>query len=102
MTPFTVLEPVSDRVMIADAILSTGNAYPPYANLGNNYSSVPGGFSLNGGSTKYPHTSPHLKSGLPQGGHEAFKDGHVTWHKFTDQVNPMVQRGDIGGPYFWW
>ena len=96
----TVIISVSDRVLIADAILSTGNNTPSYAHGDNNYTSIGGGFQVNG--VQYPHTSPHVVKGLPAGGDEAYKDGHVSWHKFKDSVNPMTQRSDIGGIYFWW
>ena len=96
----SILVPVADRVLIADGILSAGAATPSYANPGNNYSSIAGGFQVN--YAVYNHTSPHLKNNLPQGGHTAFKDGHVVWHKFFDSQNPMTVRSDITSSYFWW
>ena len=42
----TTLYPVSTRVLIADAIVSAGNAMPGYANPGNNYNSISGGFAV--------------------------------------------------------
>ena len=92
----SVLYPVSDRVLVADAILSdTGNmtATGPAAN--NNYASVAGGFQVN--NVIYNHTSPHLKNGMPTGGSEGFKDGHVVWQKFT-AMSPRTQSGKV----FWW
>ena len=71
---------VSDRVLIADAIISAGNATPGYSNPGNNYSSIIGGFQVNG--VVYNHTSPHVKNGLPAGGDVGYKDGHAEWRKF--------------------
>jgi prepilin-type N-terminal cleavage/methylation domain-containing protein len=95
-----MLIPVSDRVVVADAILSNGSATPPYGHPENNYTAIQGGFMQNG--QYYDHTSPHVKNGLPQGGSEAFKDGHAVWHKFNDTITPMSQRADIGMPSFWW
>jgi len=96
----TTLMPVADRVLVADAVLSVGSTTPSYAHLENNYTSVQGGFTQNG--LPYTHTSPHIKNGMPTGGSEGFKDGHVTWHKFNDSLNPMTERADIGQPNFWW
>ena len=44
-----------------------------------------------------PHQSSHLKGGLPEGGNEGYKDGHVKWVKFKD----MVVRTRAGWG-FWW
>jgi prepilin-type N-terminal cleavage/methylation domain-containing protein len=85
----------SDRVLIAGPVISVGAAQPGYANPGNNYSSITGGFQQNG--VIYPHTSPHLQGQLPAGDHAGFKDGHVEWRKF--QV--MTPR-TISGAVFWW
>jgi prepilin-type N-terminal cleavage/methylation domain-containing protein len=85
----------SDRVLVADAILSDNGTTPGYSNAGNNYSDVAGGFRLH-------HTSPHISKGnMPSGGSVGFKDGHVQWHNFKDVLNPMVPR-TIGGKVFWW
>jgi prepilin-type N-terminal cleavage/methylation domain-containing protein len=91
--------PVSDRVLIADAILSDNASQPSYNFPNNNYVSVYGGFQQNGAA--YPHTSPHVKNGLPTGGDAGFKDGHSEWHKFKDAAKPMVPRV-TGGKIFWW
>lgn len=93
----TSLIQVSDRVLIADAIISKpgGSTTPGYKHPENNYSSIPGGFEVN--NVVYPHTSPHLKGSLPTGGDVGYKDGHAEWRKF--QV--MVPRTD-NGAVFWW
>jgi hypothetical protein len=91
---------VSDRVLIADAILSDNSALPGYKHPENNYNEVDGGFTVNG--KIYPHTSPHMtKGGTPAGGDVAYKDGHAVWHKFNDLVNPVSPRTWTGNP-FWW
>jgi prepilin-type N-terminal cleavage/methylation domain-containing protein len=95
----SVIVPVSDRMLVADAILSDNGATPCYAHPENNYISIIGGYTQNG--APYTHTSPHVKNGLPAGGSIGFKDGHVVWHKFNDSVNPMIVRTDSGKD-FWW
>src|ERR1039457_288099 len=81
----------SERVLVADAILSIGSALPGYAHPENNYTSIQGGFF-------YPQVSPHLKGNVPAGGNLGFKDGHVDWRSF--QI--MVPRTGANAPYFWW
>ena len=98
--PVNVRVSTSERVLVADAILSDGATVPSYNHPENNYTSIQGGFMQNG--VYYTHTSPHIKNRLPAGGDVGYKDGHVAWHKFADPLNPMTQRADIGGPYFWW
>ena len=89
----------SDRVLTADAILSQFGNTPGSSNPNNNYSSVGGLFYL-------PHTSPHTKSGMPQGGMVGFKDGHVSWRKFKDMIPRAGGAGEGGngggGATFWW
>jgi prepilin-type N-terminal cleavage/methylation domain-containing protein len=82
--------PSTDRVLIADAIISQNATLPGYANPGNNYSAITGGFYL-------PHTSPHLERGVPAGGSLGYKDGHVSWKKFKDMV-PRTTANTV----FWW
>ena len=91
----SVLVPVSQRVLFADAILSTGNAVPGFSNPGNNYVNVVGGFTHNG--VPYGNPSAHLKGNVPSGGNVGYKDGHGEWRKF----NIMTPRND-GTPAFWW
>ncbi len=100
-TPFR--DSVSIRVLIADVMISTGNSLP--ATPGDNFSSVTGGFSINGRA--YPHLSAHLQYGMPAGGNYAYKDGHVEWQKFNASSanakdNPTQVRTGGNTPYFWW
>jgi len=82
--------PNTERVLTADATISTP-ANGTYAQrLSYNYTDVPGGFYKN-------HLSPHLNGKIPIGGDVGFKDGHVAWRKFKD----MDQRA-TGGQSFWW
>jgi len=90
-----VFQAAADRILIADAIISVGGLTPGYANAGNDYYSITGGFTQNG--QLYPHTSPHLVGQMPMGGDAGYKDGHAEWHKF----NIMVPR-TTGGAVFWW
>ena len=83
----------SERVLLADATLSTGAILPGYTHPGNNYVSISGGFYK-------PHVSPHLKGNIPAGGNLGFKDGHVAWRKF-ELMTPRTASG-TGGPPFWW
>jgi len=86
---------VSDRVLIADAILSDNAALPASSHGDNNYVDVAGGFRLH-------HTSPHIgKGNVPTGGTLGYKDGHVQWHRFDDKLQPVMTR-TTGGKYFWW
>lgn len=85
--------PISDRALIADATISQdrgGTAANP-TGAGSFTEITTGGFSVR-------HLSPHLKGSLPDGGHIAFKDGHVQWRKFAG----MVQRANNNSPGFWW
>jgi len=90
-------QPLSDRPLISDANISDSlagtAANPPTAGPG--FTAVEGGFAING--AKIPHLSPHLKGQVPDGGHIAFKDGHVQWRKFQ----AMVQRASANKG-FWW
>jgi prepilin-type N-terminal cleavage/methylation domain-containing protein len=96
----TMLVPVSERVLVADAILSVGAVTPPYTSPVNNYTMVQGGFMQNG--AYYDHTSPHIIKGMPAGGDVGYKDGHAVWHKFNDTVKPFSLRTDGQGIWFWW
>jgi prepilin-type N-terminal cleavage/methylation domain-containing protein len=87
----------SQRVLVADVVISGGNATPGYQNPANNYRSVAGGFTWNG--VTYPHLSAHLDGNkVPSGGYIGAKDGHVEWQRF------QVETPRTGGnnPYFWW
>lgn len=84
--------PTSQRVLVADVILSNGNGLPGYLRPENNYVSIAGGFYLT-------HLSAHLNGQIPAGHNLGFKDGHVEWRPFDATVVPRT--GNIV-PYFWW
>jgi type II secretory pathway pseudopilin PulG len=85
-TPVLPAPPNSERVLVADATLSIGPTPVPASN----FTDIAGGFVK-------PHTSPHLRGSLPDGGNLGFKDGHVAWRKFGD----MSVRTS-SAPFFWW
>ncbi len=89
--------PNAQRVLVADAILSTSPILPGYLHPENNYTSIAGGFTQNG--MLYPHLSPHLKGAVPAGRNAGFKDGHVEWRQFDGTVVPRTGNNT---PYFWW
>ncbi len=78
----------SERVVSADATLSTGNNEKDRTK--NRYTNIDGGWK--------GHQSAHLAGKLPAGGNLLFLDGHAQWKKF-DQ---MVVRTDGSDPSFWW
>jgi prepilin-type N-terminal cleavage/methylation domain-containing protein/prepilin-type processing-associated H-X9-DG protein len=103
MTPQTIvygaltMQPpsTSDRVLDADATLFSNGSW----------SSVPGGYTypLPGGPN-WPHTSPHLKGSIPDGGNVGFLDAHVEWRKFQKMLQRTVAGTGVSGapPQFWW
>jgi type II secretory pathway pseudopilin PulG len=80
----------SDRVLVADATISSASNLPGYAHPENNYTAIYGGFYK-------AHVSPHLKGNVPAGGNLGFKDGHVAWRKF-ELMSPRT----TSDTYFWW
>ncbi|HWY29283.1 MAG TPA: prepilin-type N-terminal cleavage/methylation domain-containing protein [Candidatus Acidoferrum sp.] len=78
----------SERVLMADNIFSL--------NSSDTHTSVNQYYDITGGFWK-PHQSSHLRGKSPEGGNEAYKDGHVQWVKFKD----MVVRTTSGWG-FWW
>lgn len=90
--------PASDRVLMADAILSTlGNQADKYS-AANSYNSVPGGYTPQYGWVNgKPHSSPHIVGKFPQGGNLLMMDTHVEWRKFD-----KMQIRTTGTPGFWW
>lgn len=84
--------PNSQRVLVADVILSAGNVLPGHLHPENNYVQITGGFYL-------AHLSAHLNGQIPTGHNLGFKDGHVEWRPFDSTVVP---RTGANAPYFWW
>ena len=92
----TMVMPVSERVLFADAIVSVGANLPGYQNPGNNYNNIlTGGFQQNG--IIYPGVSAHLRGNMPMGGNVGYKDGHAEWRKFMVMTPRSIQ-----DTVFWW
>lgn len=78
----------SERVIIADAVISTG--LNEIDRTKNQYTKINGGWA--------GHQSPHLINGTyPEGGNLLFADAHVEWRKF-EKMNVRT----TGSPSFWW
>jgi prepilin-type N-terminal cleavage/methylation domain-containing protein/prepilin-type processing-associated H-X9-DG protein len=78
----------SERVFLADAIISDGNNTANRA--ANTYTGIKG-------LSAVAHSSPHMDGRMPAGGNLAMLDGHVEWNRF----NRMYIR-NLRTPYFWW
>jgi prepilin-type N-terminal cleavage/methylation domain-containing protein len=88
----------SDRVLLADVVLSTGNNMPGYQHPDNIYNDVGGGYKFNT-PNPYTHVSAHLEGqAVPSGGFAGYKDGHVDWQLFQNEI----PRTGGNTPYFWW
>jgi prepilin-type N-terminal cleavage/methylation domain-containing protein len=89
----------SDRVLLADVVISSGNDTTGgggYQHPNNSYTSVGGGFAW-GGVNPYTHLSAHLEgNNIPSGGFVGYKDGHVEWQLFQYEIPRS------SAPYFWW
>ncbi len=81
----------SQRVLVADATITTPGQNDPGLKATYNWSSVRGGYIV-------PFTSPHLAGSLPAGGNVAMLDGHVEWRTSSQ----IVPRTAGGVPVFWW
>jgi prepilin-type N-terminal cleavage/methylation domain-containing protein len=79
----------SERVLMSDNIFSA-NSSDTHATPNLQFYNITGGFWKS-------HQSSHLIRGVPEGGNEGYKDGHVQWVKFSN----MVVRTDAGWG-FWW
>ena len=93
-SPFLPPQANSERVLVADVIISPSGQNDPSLRLsGNyNYSDIAGGYYTR-------KTSAHLNGGIPEGSNIGFKDGHVAWRKFSD---PLVVPRTAKSPWFWW
>ena len=89
-----VTNTISTRVLAADATISQ----PGEFNYNQRYSYTWN--SIQGGYTK-PHTSPHLKGSVPNGGNVVMLDGHIEWVKF-DSMYCRTLQSSTGTPGFWW
>jgi prepilin-type N-terminal cleavage/methylation domain-containing protein/prepilin-type processing-associated H-X9-DG protein len=92
--PVMAMPMSSDRVMIADAIISRPgeNSEANRFNPAYSYTDVIGGYFKH-------HLSPHLNGAFPDGGNLGMLDGHVEWRRFQ-LMKVRVMPG--GSPTFWW
>jgi hypothetical protein len=90
--------PITERVLVADAIISMPSQKTESQRYTYDFSRV------TGGSYAKPHTSAHLKGKYPIGGNQTMMDGHVQWMKFDRmQVRGSgAVSGDANCPTFWW
>jgi len=101
------LDNVSDRVLIADIIISDNQNYPSSSDK---FQGISGGFYKT-------HVSAHLIKSSPSGSNISYKDGHAQWKKFNSppsgfsvpSTGPWLPGEDAytmsratGSPYFWW
>jgi prepilin-type processing-associated H-X9-DG protein len=80
----------SQRVLTADATISSSGQNNPANVAGYNFTSIVGGAPM-------PHHTSHLIDKMPAGGNLGMLDGHVEWREFSK----MLPRS-LGGPVFWW
>lgn len=79
--------PITESVLVADAILSEGeNMVTRSANKWNN---IQGSWGV--------YRAPHLDGAVAAGGNLLYLDGHVSWQ----QLSKMYVRS-TGSPAFWW
>jgi prepilin-type N-terminal cleavage/methylation domain-containing protein len=78
----------SERVIIADATISTGGNQTDRTK--NRYKGINGGWA--------GHQTSHLNGRLPDDGAMTYLDGHVARIRF----NKMIVRTDGSEPHFWW
>ena len=82
--------PPSKRILVADAVISTGVSPASFANV------TLGGLKIN--------VSNHMVGSMPSGAHAGYVDGHVRWRKFVLSTTPgpeVFARGVTGSPLFW-
>jgi prepilin-type N-terminal cleavage/methylation domain-containing protein/prepilin-type processing-associated H-X9-DG protein len=90
-TPMQINPGLTERVIIADAIISQA---PYLANkAANNFKNVRDGFND-------AITSAHLNGALPSGANRLFADCHVAWYNFYS-IAPRTSAMS-GIVYFWW
>lgn len=90
---------LSTRVLAADATISQPGEFNYNQRYSYTWNSIPGGYQVNG--VALPHTTPHLKGSVPNGGNELMLDGHVEWVKL-DLMGCRTLQSATGVPGFWW
>ncbi len=95
----------SERVLVADPIISLSGQNDPTRINNYQWKNIPGGLpngtkTTNG--TWHGFSTSHLdKAGkLPLGGNVGFMDGHARWHPWTNMLPRTTGAGST--PIFWW
>lgn len=81
----------SQRVLLADATISSPGQSNESQRTNYNYTAICGGYAI-------CHLSNHLDGRVPAGGNLAMLDGHAEWRRFWD----MHPRTVGSTPVFWW
>ena len=93
----------SDRVVLADAVISLVGQANPALKDKYTYTKCQGGAIDPTTGAAFLHRTAHLKGNYPTGGNLAMLDGHGEWRKFAN----MQPRSDPSGagincPEYWW
>ena len=83
----------SDRVVMADAVISAPHNADEVNRWLNSYVNIKGGYFK-------PHQTAHLQGTMPAGGNVGMLDGHVEWRKF--QAMHARTDAESSSPVFWW
>lgn len=84
---------VSERVLLADAVISKAQNANEQQRWLNAYTDVRGAYFK-------PHQTAHLDRTTPAGGNVLMLDGRAQWRKFTEMKVRTDPAGDT--PIFWW
>jgi len=94
--------PITDTVLVADALISNTADRVPSRRDTYDYSNI------TSGSYAKPHLSAHLRGSIPEGGNLGMLDGHVEWKDFEKMYvrgyGGSGREGNDNGtcPTFWW
>ena len=92
--------PVSDRMLVADAVISSTSQNNPVLRNTYTYVNLVGYGAAAGWTGK--HRTSHIIKTLPSGGNIAMLDGHVEWRKFELMYPRDVDGVPSTTPQFWW
>lgn len=101
------LEPLSKRVLTADATLSQNTDYEEGKKYTyTSWTRITTGSYRRPNGEHVPHLTPHMKGTLPAGGNLAMLDGHVEWRAFPDmhvRANGILWPSlNNTCPTYWW
>jgi prepilin-type N-terminal cleavage/methylation domain-containing protein/prepilin-type processing-associated H-X9-DG protein len=91
---------VSDRVLVADIVISGSGENNPANRATYHYDPVP----MLGGAAGWAgkHRTSHVTKSYPAGGNLAMLDGHVEWRKFDLMFPRDSANVPTTTPVFWW